>query len=370
MKARRTLTIIAVALCFSSPTNASRLGSGGTKSGAPLPKGMVWINGHDFTMGLAGSNEGLCGGHSGMDDALPLHRVHVDGFWIDRTEVTNEQFARFVRDAKYVTVAERKPTKEEFPSAPEANLVAGALVFTPTPRSVPLRNHYRWWNYVPGADWRHPTGPDSSIKGRQKYPVVQLAYEDCEAYAKWAGKRLPTEAEWEAAARGGNGTKLYPWGDELKPDGKWLANIYQGTFPVAGKDTGDDGFTGIAPVAQYSPNGYGLYDMSGNVWEWVSDWYRPDYYATLSAAGDLANNPQGPATSLDPLEPGAQKRGQRGGSFLCTDQYCTRYMLGSRGKGEVKSGSNHVGFRCVKARSANSSQAEAKDSSESEARGL
>jgi formylglycine-generating enzyme required for sulfatase activity len=211
---------------------------------------------------------------------------------------------------------------------------------------VPLNDYFQWWRYVPGANWRHPTGPDSDLKGRENYPVVQIAYADAAAYAKWAGKRLPTEAEWEFAARGGLSGKTYAWGDEFKPGGKWMANIYEGRFPV--KDTGEDGFAGLAPVGQYPPNGYGLFDMAGNVWQWCSDWYRPDYYARLKLAGvGVARNPQGPDKSYDPGDDQPQ-RAQRGGSFLCTDQYCTRYMMGTRGKGDIDTGSNHLGFRCVK----------------------
>ena len=214
---------------------------------------------------------------------------------------------------------------------------------------MPLDNHFQWWRYQKGANWRRPDGPGSNLKGREKYPVIHIAYADAAAYAKWAGKRLPTEAEFEFAARGGATGKMFAWGDEFKPAGKFMANTFQGTFPV--KDTGEDGFVGGAPVAQFPPNAYGLYDISGNVWEWCSDWYRPDTYTT-SLAGGVARNPQGPAASFDPAEPTEKKRVQRGGSFLCSEQYCARYMVGTRGKGEVGTGSNHVGFRCVKAATA------------------
>lgn len=311
------------------------------------PAGMVWIPGGEFSMGSDSASESICSLPGVTRDAVPIHRVYVDGFWMDETEVTNEQFAAFVEATGYVTVAEVKPTKEEFPTAPPENLVAGSTVFAPTTEPVPLDNYFRWWNYVAGADWRHPNGPDSNLTGREKYPVVQIAFEDAEAYAKWAGKRLPTEAEWEFAARGGRAGDLYAWGNELQPEGKFQANIYQGEFPVEGKDTGADGFQGIAPVKQYSANPFGLYDVGGNVWEWTSDWYRHDYYETLAAAGGVARNPKGPDSSFDPAEPTEKKRVHRGGSFLCTDLYCTRYMVGTRGKGEFRTASNHVGLRCV-----------------------
>jgi len=218
------------------------------------------------------------------------------------------------------------------------------VVFAPPDHEVPLNDHFQWWAYVDGADWRHPLGPQSSIQGKEHFPVVHIAYEDAEAYARWAGKRLPTEAEWEFAARGGLAGRLYPWGDEFTQDGKWMANSHQGHFPNV--DTGADAFVGIAAVAQYPANGYGLYDVGGNVWEWVSDWYRPDYYGVLAAAG-VARNPMGPSSAFDPSEPGVPKRVHRGGSFLCTDQYCSRYAVGTRGKGEVSTGTNHLGFRCV-----------------------
>jgi formylglycine-generating enzyme len=314
----------------------------------PAPPGMVWIPGGEFSMGAADPRYLDHGGHEAMSDARPIHRVYVDAFWMDATEVTNAEFARFAKATGYVTVAEKKPTRAEFPTVPEDNLVAGSIVFAPPANAVALDNHFQWWAYVPGANWRHPGGPKTGIEGRGKHPVVHVAYEDALAYARWAAKDLPTEAEWEFAARGGLSGKPYPWGDELKPGGKWAANIYEGQFPVKNQDTGEDGFVGIAPVAQFPPNGYGLYDVAGNVWEWVSDWYRPDAYASLAAAGSVARNPQGPPDSFDPAEPGQVKRVHRGGSYLCTDQYCTRYMVGTRGKGEVRSGSNHLGFRCVK----------------------
>jgi sulfatase modifying factor 1 len=312
----------------------------------PAPDGMVWIPGGEFSMGSEASSDSLCSFPGVTRDALPVHRVYVDGFWMDKTDVTNEKFEQFVKATGYVTVAERTPTKEEFPGAPPENLVAGSLVFTRTPQPVPLNDYFQWWRYVKGANWRHPEGPESNLKGREKFPVVQIAWEDAVAYAKWAGKRLPTEAEWEFAARGGLSGKLYAWGDEFKPGGKFMANTWQGRFPV--KDTGEDGFAGIGPVAQFPPNGYGLYDMSGNVWQWCSDWYRHDYYVRLALSEKVARNPQGPISSYDPTEPGEKKRVQRGGSFLCTDQYCTRYLVGTRGKGEVTTGSDHLGFRCVK----------------------
>ena len=329
-----------------SPTAFAPTLAGSTVPPSPAPPGMVWIPGGEFSMGSDAASDSLCRLPGVTRDAQPIHRVAVDGFWMDATEVTNAQFAAFVRATGYVTVAEHRPTRQEFPDARPEDLVLGSTVFTPPAEPVPLHNALQWWRYVPGADWRHPTGPASTIAGRDKYPVVHIAYADAMAYATWAGKRLPTEAEWEFAARGGAAGNLYAWGNDLKPHGTFHANIHQGTFPVT--DTGEDGFAGIAPVAQFPPNGYGLFDVAGNVWEWTSDWYHPDYYARLAADGGVARNPQGPDASFDPAEPGLQKRVQRGGSFLCTEQYCTRYLVGTRGKGEIGTGSNHLGFRCVK----------------------
>src|SRR5215469_2115541 len=309
---------------------------------APAPSGMVWIPGGEFSMGAADPPATDGGAMHGAADARPIHRVYVDGFWMDRTDVTNDQFAKFVRATGYVTVAERKPRAEAYPRAPPENLVAGSVVFSPPEHHVALNDDLQWWSYVKGANWRHPEGPNSNLKGRGEYPVVHIAYEDALAHANWAGKRLPTEAEWEFAARGGLSGKLFPWGEAFRPNSQWMANTYQGHFPET--DSGEDGYVGSSPVKKFPPNGYGLYDMVGNVWQWTSDWYRPDYYQELASANAVARNPQGPESSYDPSEPGLKKRVQRGGSFLCTDQYCSRYVVGTRGKGEVSTGTNHVGF--------------------------
>jgi formylglycine-generating enzyme required for sulfatase activity len=314
----------------------------------PAPAGMAWIPGGEFSMGAADpiGHDANVVGMQATSDSRPIHRVRVRGFWMDETEVTNRQFAEFVKATGYVTVAEQTPRAEDFPDAPPENLVAGSVVFAPPDHAVPLDDHFQWWAYVHGADWRHPTGPDSGIEGRDEYPVVHIAYADAEAFARWAGKRLPTEAEWEFAARGGLSGALYPWGNEFRKDGRFMANTHQGHFP--NEDTHADHYGGIAPVAKFPPNGYGLYDVAGNVWEWTSDWYRPDYYARLARAGGVADNPAGPDTSMDPSEPGVAKRVHRGGSFLCTEQYCSRYMVGTRAKGEPFTGTNHLGFRLAR----------------------
>lgn len=320
----------------------------GPARGTP-PIGMVWIPGGEFSMGAADAPGMNDVGMSATTDSRPIHRVYVDGFWMDETEVTNDEYDRFVRATGYVSVAERRPRAEDFPGAPLESLVAGSVVFTPPASAVPLHDHLAWWSYASGASWRHPEGPASSLTGRGMYPVVQIAYDDAVAYAQWAGKRLPTEAEWEFAARGGLSGKVYAWGDEFTPNGRSMANTHQGHFPD--QDAGADGHPGIGAVALFAPNGYGLYDVAGNVWEWVSDWYRPDYYGQLMASVGSVRNPRGPDKSFDPDEPTQKKRVQRGGSFLCTDQYCSRYMVGTRGKGEPSTGTNHVGFRLVKANS-------------------
>jgi sulfatase modifying factor 1 len=307
-----------------------------SKPPGPIPTGMIWIPGGQFWMGTDDNH---------MPDTKPWHRVYVDGFWMDQTEVTNDQFTRFVKTTDYMTIAERQPRAEDFPTAPRENLVAGSVVFTPPSQPVDLHNHLQWWSYIRGANWRHPEGPVLDLRNRMNHPVVHIAYQDAVAYCTAAGKRLPTEAEFEFASRGGLDRKRYAWGDELMPGGKYMANTFQGHFPDT--NTVDDGYPGTAPVGSFPANGYGLYDMAGNVWEWTSDWYRADYYQTLAASGEIAMNPKGPADSFDPGEPEVPKRVQRGGSFLCTDQYCARYIAGGRGKGEPDTGTNHLGFRCV-----------------------
>jgi formylglycine-generating enzyme required for sulfatase activity len=307
--------------------------------------GMVWIPGGTFSMGGVNPAGMKDGGNESMDDARPVHRVYVDGFLMDKTEVTNAMFAAFVKATGYKTIAEQAPTQKEFPGVSPDKLVAGSVVFSPPQQKVPLDDITQWWSYVKGADWIHPSGPGSDLKGKENYPVVHVAWDDANAYAKWCGKRLPTEAEWEFAARGGLSGELYPWGNQFRPDGRPMANTFQGSFPD--RDNGDDGSAGLGPVKKYPANAYGLYDMAGNAWEWCADWYRPDYYGVLAARG-VSRNPKGPSDAYDPAEPGQKKKVQRGGSFLCTDQYCTRYMVGSRGKGEYRSATNHIGFRCVK----------------------
>ena len=322
------------------------------------PPGMVWIPGGEFVMGgpaadsavqqRAASHPGepVCSGLvAGFPDAQPAHRVRVGGFWMDITEVTNAEFERFVRATGYITIAERKPTAEQYPGADPDMLVPGSAVFTPPDEPVPLSNPLDWWSYVPGANWRHPRGPQSSIEGLENTPVVHVCHDDALAFCTWAGKRLPTEAEWEFAARGALAQAEYAWGTEFRPGGRWMANSFQGHFPI--QDTAEDGFRGIAPTRSFPPNGYGLYDMAGNVWEWCSDWYRPDIYGARASAG-VTLAPTGPTDSFDPDEPGVAKRVQRGGSFLCSDQYCARFRIGTRGKGAPDTGSTHVGFRCVK----------------------
>ncbi|WP_143307851.1 formylglycine-generating enzyme family protein [Chitinophaga vietnamensis] len=304
---------------------------------------MVMIPGGSFSMGADDS--------TGMPDEYPTHTVHVDSFLLDEHEVTNAEFAAFVTATGYVTTAEKPITKEELmkslpPGSPEPDsslLAAGALVFTPPDHAVPFDDVSRWWSFVAGASWQHPEGPGSDIKDRAQHPVTQVSWEDAQAYAKWAGKRLPTEAEWEYAARGGLQHQLYPWGDEALTTGKPKANTWNGNFPY--RNTKTDGFYGTAPVKSYSPNGYQLYDMSGNVWEWCSDWYDANYYTQCEKG---VNNPGGPAKGFDPADPGQEKHVIRGGSFMCSDEYCRGYRVSARMKTTPESGLANLGFRCAK----------------------
>src|SRR5271165_1432605 len=273
------------------------------------PPAMAWIPGGAFLMGTNDKDS--------FPNERPAHLVQVEGFWMDEHDVTNAEFSKFVEATGYVTTAERKIDwadlkKEVPPGTPKPDdsaLAPGSLVFTPTSGPVPLNDLSAWWRWVHGANWRHPEGPESSIKGRENHPVVQVSWYDAGAYAQWSGKRLATEAEWEFAARGGLESKRYVWGDEFKPGGKYMANTWQGIFPV--KDTGEDGFIGTSPVGSFPANGYGLYDMAGNVWQWCSDWSRPDYFKQLAEDGNVARNPQGPEMPFDPAEPAEKKRVQK-----------------------------------------------------------
>jgi formylglycine-generating enzyme required for sulfatase activity len=306
---------------------------------------MVWIPTGEFTMGSDAPGS--------WPDEGPAHRVSLDGFWMDEHEVTNAEFRRFVEATGYVTTAERRPDVEEIlrqsppgtPSPPEESLVPGSLVFTTTEGPVPLDDYARWWRWTPGADWRHPEGPGSSVVGRDDHPVVQVSWDDAVAYATWAGKRLPTEAEWERAARGGLEGRRYVWGDEPPSDETALANLWQGHFPD--RNSARDGFVRTAPVKSFPPNGFGLHDMAGNVWEWCADWYGRDLYATRSGGGVVVN-PPGPERSPGPRRSGMPRRAQRGGSFLCNDTYCSRYRPSARHGCAPDTGMSHVGFRCVK----------------------
>jgi len=379
--------------------------------GISTPEGMAWIPPGTFLMG----NDGKLS----QRNERPAHRVALHGFWIDVSHVTNDQFAEFVRRTGYVTTAERKPDWETIrvqlppgtPKPPEEVLVPGGMVFVGTEVPVNLRDYTQWWRYVPGADWRHPQGPGSSIEGKGDHPVVQVSYEDALAYAKWAGKRLPTEAEWEYAARGGLEQADYAWGDEALPDGRMQANYWdvrQRSFPVVNRapapkstalpgmdaaSTGADavlapgtaasasagavsasvgaasasadavsaaaadrapaGVPGTSPVGSFAPNGYGLKDMGGNAWQWVADWYRADYFALQARAGhDPIENPQGPRDSFDPSAYGmpadAPKRVIRGGSFLCNESYCLSYRPSARRGSDPYTPMSHLGFRLAK----------------------
>lgn len=336
------ITLIALSTLFSCSGKKSDDQTTSDKS--IVHQGMVWIPGGEFTMG---TDE-----EEAYAAEKPAHRVKVDGFWMDETEVTNEQFKKFVDATGYVTVAEKKPEweqlKKQLPPGssppPEENLVPGSLVFTPPSYAVSLEDYSLWWSFRPDANWKGPDGPESSIEGKSSHPVVHIAYDDALAFAVWAGKRLPTEAEWEFASRGGVDSERYSWGKEYRPQGKYMANTFQGVFP--GTNDGEDGFAGSSPVKTFPPNRYGLYDIIGNAWEWTSDYFDINYYGEL-AKSRLSVNPKGAAKPYDPREPFAEKRVTRGGSFLCATDYCVNFRPSARQGTTFDSGMSHVSFRCV-----------------------
>ncbi len=293
---------------------------------------MVLLKGGAFFMGS----------DDGPNDEQPVHEVVVGAFWMDKTEVTNAQFEAFVKATGYVTVAERPLSAKDLPGLlPEYEGKTISLCFRPPKGEVDLKDVSQWWVPTMGANWRHPDGGKSGIEGKAQHPVVHVCWDDAMAYCKWAGKRLPTEAEWEFAARGGGVKQRFVWGNEFNPAGKWMANTWQGKFP--GENTGEDGAKDTSAVGTYPANGFGLFDMAGNVWEWCSDLYLPDFYAKSAK-----ENPQGPQTSFDPDEPGVKKRVTRGGSWMCSDSYCRGYRPSARMKTAPDTGLQNTGFRCVK----------------------
>jgi len=306
---------------------------------ARAPEGMVFVPGGTFGMGS----------DSHYPEEAPVHRVSVDGFWIDRTPVTNRQFKEFVRATGHVTLAEIPPDPKDYPGALRHMLYAGSLVFTPPRREVDLRDWSRWWKFTKGATWRHPSGLKSNIRDLDDHPVVHVAYRDAEAYARWAGKELPSEAEWEFAARGGLEGAEFAWGDELTPGGRHMANTWQGNFPV--ENLAEDGFQRTSPVTAFPPNGYGLHDMIGNVWEWTADWWSAKHEADAPKACCIPENPRGgfEADSYDPCQPKIRipRKVLKGGSHLCAPNYCRRYRPAARHAEPVDTSTSHVGFRCV-----------------------
>ncbi len=301
--------------------------------------GLVRIPGGTFTMGS----------DRHYPEEAPTHRVAVDGFRMSRTTVTNREYGAFVEATSYRTVAERPLDPGDYPGAPAENLVPGSLVFTMTPGPVDLRHLSQWWTWTPGACWHRPEGPGSSVDGRLEHPVVHVTFEDAAAYAAWAGLELPTEAEWELAARGGLEGRDYVWGDDAVPGGEYLANFWQGPFPW--RNSRADGFAGTAPVGSFPGNGHGLFDMAGNVWEWTTDWYANRHPADAETACCVPSNPRGPevGSSYDPAQPHFRvpRRVIKGGSFLCADEYCRRYRPAARRPQMVDTGMSHIGFRTI-----------------------
>jgi len=302
--------------------------------------GMILIPGGTFRMGS----------DNHYPEEAPAHRVSVDSFWIDRTPVTNRQFKDFIRATGYVTTAEILPDPKDYPGARPEMLYAGALVFTPPTRPVDLRNWMQWWQFLRGADWRHPYGPGSNINALDNHPVVHVSFADAQAYSAWAGKELPSEAEWELAARGGLEDNEFAWGHELTPGGKHMANTWQGEFPHQNRN--DDGFERTSPVTAFPPNGYGVHDMIGNVWEWTADWYSPRHEGDAPKACCIPENPRGgqEQASYDPTTPNVliPRKVIKGGSHLCAPNYCRRYRPAARHAKPVDTSASHVGFRCIK----------------------
>jgi formylglycine-generating enzyme len=313
-----------------------------TQANAPGPAphpDMIWIPPTTYRMGS----------DRDYPEERPVHRVSVDGFWIDRTPVTNEQFARFVAETGHVTFAEIPPDPKDYPGTLPEMLYAGSLVFIKPTGPVDRRDFTNWWHFVRGAMWRHPYGPASSIRGCEAHPVVHVTFGDADAYCRWAGKMLPTEAEWECAARGGIDGAAYAWGDEFHPDGRAMANTWQGTFPW--ENLADDGFEATSPVGTFPANGYGLYDMIGNVWEWTTDWFRAAHDVDAAKPCCVPHNPRGPRAedSYDPGQPTVRipRKVIKGGSHLCAPNYCQRYRPAARFPEPIDTSTCHVGFRCV-----------------------
>jgi formylglycine-generating enzyme required for sulfatase activity len=300
---------------------------------------MAWIPGGTFRMGS----------DDHYPEEAPVHRVTVDGFWIDRTPLTNRAFRKFVNATGYVTFAERKPNAADYPGASPQMLRAGSLVFSPPPQMVPLHDWSQWWCFKFGADWSHPYGRKSSTVGLDDHPVVHIAYQDALAYAIWAGKELPSEAEWEFAARGGLDGAEFAWGGEFTPEGRHMANTWQGAFPQQNLKT--DGFERTSPVTTFPPNGYGVHDMIGNVWEWTSDWYTTRHETDAESDCCIPKNPKGGIEhgSYDPCQPQVKipRKVIKGGSHLCAPNYCRRYRPAARHAEAIDTSASHLGFRCI-----------------------